>query len=218
MTATSGSRDPVVAGAIRDGRRLVRHAHLVALAVAVVAGVLVAGAGSGSRAVVQSYRAPATPAPGDPGDPGPGGTSAVLVIVPDVVGETEDSAIEQLEDEGFIVETQPVPVDDVESGVVVEQAPDAGSEAPAGSTVTLAVAGEPEDGVTVPIVIGLSEPEATARIQEVGLEVVEVVPEESSDVPAGLVIRSEPAGGTTVDPGSGVVLVVSSGPPDDVVD
>lgn len=218
MMATGGGRNPVLAGAIADGRRLVRHAHLVALAVAVAAGVLVAGAGSGSRAVVQSYRAPWTPAPTDPGGQAPGGTSAVLVTVPDVVGEPEDSAIEQLEDEGFAVETQAVAVEDVEPAVVVEQAPDAGSEAPAGSTVTLSVAGQPEEGVTVPTVIGLSEPEARARIQEVGLEVVDVVPEGSSDVPAGFVIRSDPAGGTTVDPGSGVVLVVSSGSPDVVVD
>jgi serine/threonine-protein kinase len=205
--------DAELAGALADGRRLIRRAQLLALAAAVAAGVLVAGVGSGTREVVQSYRAPDTSVPTGGGSRPTG----PLATVPDVVGEDEEAAIDVVQGAGYEAEVEAVEVEDVEPGVVAEQDPAAGTEAPTGSLVTLLVAGQP-DGATVPDVVGLSEAEARATLEEAGLEVVGVSEEETADVPAGIVVRSEPAGGTAVEPGSGVALVVSSGPSDTGVD
>lgn len=214
MNARAGpDADAELAGALADGRRLIRRARLLALAAAVAAGVLVAGAGSSTREVVQSYRAPDTTVPTE-GESPPTGPVAT---VPDVVGEDEEAAIDVVQGAGYEAEVEAVDAEDVEPGVVVEQDPAAGTEAPTGSLVTLHVAGEP-DGAVVPDVVGLSEAEARATVEEAGLELVGVSEEEAADVPAGVVLRSEPAGGTTVEPGSGVALVVSSGPSDTGVD
>jgi hypothetical protein len=65
--------------------------------------------------------------------------------------------------------------------------------------------------VVVPEVAGYDEPFATQVLLDLGL-VAEVVLEENYALPAGTVIRAEPASGTSVEPGSTVVLVVATPP------
>jgi beta-lactam-binding protein with PASTA domain/tRNA A-37 threonylcarbamoyl transferase component Bud32 len=60
--------------------------------------------------------------------------------VPDVVGQQREAAEDELTDAGFEVEVEMVPVTDpTQDNVVQEQDPDGGSEAEAGSTVTIFV-------------------------------------------------------------------------------
>jgi beta-lactam-binding protein with PASTA domain/tRNA A-37 threonylcarbamoyl transferase component Bud32 len=86
-------------------------------------------------------------------DPGAGrnvakGSTVTLVVarapsqvtVPDVTGETEDAANQQLSAAGFSVSSQTRPVSDpAQDGVVVAQRPTGGARANKGSTVTIVV-------------------------------------------------------------------------------
>lgn len=82
----------------------------------------------------------------------PGGTVGIavstgpdsLLAVPDVKGKSEADATSALQSAGFAVQTVSQPSADVPSGSVIGQSPGAGSKAPAGSTVFIAVlTGEP---------------------------------------------------------------------------
>ncbi len=65
---------------------------------------------------------------------------------------------------------------------------------------------------TVPAVAGMDEQTATRALDNEQLQVGDVVEEANADVEAGQVIRSEPGEGETVDEGSAVDLVISTGP------
>jgi len=139
------------------------------------------------------------------------GAQEGLVAVPDVVGKTVAQATTELEDAGFEVALDdPVPDDRIPEGSVVSTDPAAGDEIDAGETVTIT----PSAGVqtvAVPEVAGRVEAEARGLLEGQGFT-VEVVNEQSEDVDAGVVIRSEPAAGTQVARGSEVTLLVSAGP------
>jgi eukaryotic-like serine/threonine-protein kinase len=61
-----------------------------------------------------------------------------LVEVPSVVGRSEDSARERLEDLGFKVEVRQGPEND-DAGIVVQQSPRGGNTAKKGETITITV-------------------------------------------------------------------------------
>ena len=67
--------------------------------------------------------------------------------------------------------------------------------------------------VGVPSLAGLTFPQAKDRLAEAGLEPGERAEVESIDIPTGTVITQYPASGEAVEPGSGVNLLFSSGPP-----
>ena len=92
------------------------------------------------------------------------------VGVPNVTGRAADDAIAQLRAKGFSVQVSHDYSDTVGEGDVIGTDPDAGVLAPRGSTVTVIVSNGPEP-VTVPNVVGLTVEEATARLQEIGLNV-----------------------------------------------
>ncbi len=66
--------------------------------------------------------------------------------------------------------------------------------------------------VTVPNVVGLTQAAASTAITGVGLVVGTVTTASSSSVPSGDVISQDPVSGTSVNLGSAVDLVVSTGP------
>jgi serine/threonine-protein kinase len=68
-------------------------------------------------------------------------TGPDTVIVPNVEGQDEDSAREELETAGFSVQVEEQPTDDpLQDGIVVDQDPEPETQAPPGSTVTISVA------------------------------------------------------------------------------
>ncbi len=73
------------------------------------------------------------------------------------------------------------------------------------------------DEKSVPQVVNLTRAEAEQRIQAAGLTLGKVSQEASEDVPKGRVIAQDPDPLTTLPPGSGVDLTVSTGQPDVVV-
>jgi hypothetical protein len=65
--------------------------------------------------------------------------------------------------------------------------------------------------VTVPDVVGRTQPVATRLLESAGLTVGEVTTEPSDTIRAKLAIRTDPPGGAAVAEGSAVGLVISAG-------
>ena len=100
----------------------------------------------------------------------------------------------------------------VPSGQVYKQDPPAGTEVKRGDTVTYWVcSGVPQ--TTVPDLTGKTQSDAQLALADAKLVLGGVTQEVSDTVPAGSVIRQDPAAGQKVDEGSSVSIVVSSGTP-----
>jgi len=132
----------------------------------------------------------------------------VPVTVPNVVGLTQSAAASAIVAAGLTVGsvTQQASTT-VPSGTVIRQNPVAGTSVQPGSAVDLVVSGPAP--ITVPNVVGLTQSAATSAIIEAGLTVGQITQQASETVPAGTVIRQNPAAGTSVQSGSAVDLVVS---------
>jgi serine/threonine-protein kinase len=94
----------------------------------------------------------------------------------------------------------------VAKGLVIRSSPAAGTLVDPNSAVGLVVSNGPSQ-VTVPDVVGKTEAGARQAIGEVKLT-FESTNEVSQKVP-GTVLRSTPAAGTKVDPGSTVTVVLA---------
>jgi beta-lactam-binding protein with PASTA domain/predicted Ser/Thr protein kinase len=135
------------------------------------------------------------------------------VGVPDVIGQNVDTARATLDDKGFEINVKAVP-----SGAprdqVVEQDPiptdRGGGKVDEGSTITLSVSSGPAI-VAVPAVAGLTQDEATKRLQKAGFFQVTTEQRFSNSVPRGKVIGSEPAAGTQLSTAQSVNLLISKG-------
>jgi serine/threonine-protein kinase len=88
--------------------------------------------------------------------------------------------------------------------------PVAGTEVDPNSKVTVYVAGAPGQ-VTIPDLKNVSEADARAKLEELKLTAGTTQTENSPDVAAGSVTKSEPSAGQTAQEGAEVVLYVSSG-------
>ena len=132
------------------------------------------------------------------------------VEVPDVIGMTEEDAIDALEGVGLEVE----PTEDfnrrVPEGEVFKQDPAAGSDAMTGDTVTITVSSGVQQ-TTVPDLVGMSLEDATAALQEARLKLGGVTTGTAEDAEPDEVLEQFPAAGREVDRGSEVDLVVAQG-------
>ncbi len=138
----------------------------------------------------------------------PDHSGPAAISVPDVVGLTQSAAASAIVAAGLTVGSVIQQASTtVPSGTVIRQNPAAGASVQSGSAVDLVVSGLAP--VTVPNVVGLTQSAATSAITEAGLTVGQITQQASETVPAGTVIRQNPAAGTSVQPGSAVDLVVS---------
>jgi len=133
-----------------------------------------------------------------------------LVRVPDVVGMTEDEAVDELEAAGFEVEVEPRPNKKVEEGEVFKQEPEADERLEEGEIVTITVSSGVRQ-VQVPDVGGMKLKEAVAVIEDAGLK-PSVTRVESETAEPNTVIDQDPAAGTEVDVNSEVELEVAAAP------
>jgi serine/threonine-protein kinase len=136
-------------------------------------------------------------------------TRPVKKVVPTVVGENLNIARTQLQNDGFGLSIIQVP-DTHPAGIVIAQAPTAGSKANDGSTVSLTVSQGPGN-VNVPSVSGLSEAQARQQITKAQLKVGRVETQTSDQVTAGNAIGTDPSSGQSLPIGTAVTLIVSSG-------
>jgi serine/threonine protein kinase len=133
-----------------------------------------------------------------------------LAAVPDVSDLAVDAARRRIDQAGFQTQVRQEYHDRIPEGRVIDQSPPAGTDLEVGEPVriTVSLGKEPVD---VPAVEGKTESEAGAILLGAELQ-VSVTEEFSATVPRGVVIRQQPAEGTTVEQESTVTIVVSKGP------
>jgi beta-lactam-binding protein with PASTA domain len=129
--------------------------------------------------------------------------------VPGVVGLPEATAIKKIRAAGFgyyINGRQPSA--DVKEGAVLRQDTAGGAKLERGGTVGIWISSGTGQ-VEVPNVVGLTQAEATEKLDGVGLEVM-VRPEIGSDVEVGRVLRQNPEAGKKVDAGTTAAITVAA--------
>jgi serine/threonine-protein kinase len=137
-------------------------------------------------------------------------STANRISVPDVVGLPQSEAETALQAKGLAVRIRNVNDDRIPKDTVVGQDPEANTKIKRGATVTLKVSIGP-GLVEVPDLIGLTEAEATAKLESAGLAKGEVDTAPSDTVQAGKVMYQSPRKGFKAEVHSPVDLVVSSG-------
>ena len=145
-----------------------------------------------------------------------------MVVVENVYGQTKEEAQQTLEAQGLYMFEVAQQKSDQPAGTILEQDPAGGSQVLEGSTVNVIVAGDQNvdysddnkdseaEKVVVPSVKGYLEKDAVNALNNAGLKVVKNY-EYSDSVDAGKVISQTPAGGSSVDSGTTVTIVVSQG-------
>lgn len=135
------------------------------------------------------------------------------VKVPDVAGKSIAEAKSILQAKGFSVSQETDASDEVEKNSVIRQDPEAGIDAPAGSTVTITISTGPDtsEQVQVPSLLGQTQDAAVSSLTNAGLQVDNISQVESSEA-AGTVVQQSIGAGKMVDPKTAVDLQVSSGP------
>jgi eukaryotic-like serine/threonine-protein kinase len=129
--------------------------------------------------------------------------------MPQIVGLQEQAAITRLEESGLAARSTRE-FDSADAGQVTAADQEPNAELLRGSTVTLTVsAGRPVVPVIAP---GTSLTDTQKALRDAGLQPRSSgATEFSDDAPKGTVVRTQPAGGAQVDPGSPVELVLSKG-------
>ena len=129
--------------------------------------------------------------------------------VPDVVGMNYGDAVQALNDVNLKATKHevfsPKPV-----GKVISQDPPAGEQVVEGTEIVLDVSRGAKQ-VAVPNVVGMSEDDAKATLEQAGFQ-VSSTSAPSDSTPEGIVSDQSPDGGTPATKGSTVTITVSSGP------
>lgn len=133
-------------------------------------------------------------------------------VIPNLIGKSEEDAKKMIEDYGFKVGSIKEKESYEEKGTVIEQDPSAGSEGKQGDTISFTISdGSGKEMGTVPNVLGMSEENAKAAIENAGFEVGEVTEGVSSAYDNGQVMWQEYNGGTSLEKGTAIDIKISGG-------
>ena len=138
-------------------------------------------------------------------------TGPNAVPVPQVVGKPRSNATSEINDAGLVPAITDVNDPAIPAGLVISQAPVAGTQVPPGSGVSLTVSRGPAMA-TVPNIVALSLPGAVTAITNAGLNLGTMDSVYDATVAVGLVMSQSPDSGTTVGAGAVVNLIFSRGP------
>jgi serine/threonine-protein kinase len=136
-------------------------------------------------------------------------TGPPKTTVPSVVGMDYADAVQALDDANLNAKKHEV-FSAKPSGQVLGQNPKAGEQVVEGTEVLLRVS-KGQETVSVPNVVGMSEANARATLEQAGFQ-VHSVDAPSNDTPQGSVSDQSPGGGTDAPKGSTVTITVSTGP------
>ncbi|WP_018635857.1 Stk1 family PASTA domain-containing Ser/Thr kinase [Parafrankia elaeagni] len=132
--------------------------------------------------------------------------------VPLLIGLSREDADKELRDAGLVPRYgEEIATTSVPAGHIAAQDPKDGAAIRDGAVVTLRLSSGPPR-TNVPNLDGKPADQAQAELTVAKLSVSGRTTEASDTVPANSIIRTDPAAGTEVDPGTPVSLVVSSGP------
>ncbi|OLL19915.1 MULTISPECIES: Stk1 family PASTA domain-containing Ser/Thr kinase [unclassified Rhodococcus (in: high G+C Gram-positive bacteria)] len=132
------------------------------------------------------------------------------VQIPRLAGMNQQEALQTLTEAGLRLDPNVAraPSSAAERDTVVDQSPAAGADADRDSAVSVTLGSGPEQ-IRVPNVVGQATEVARDNIEAAGFTVV--VDEIDSSQPAGTVVSSSPAGGTSATKGDTVTIQVSNG-------
>ena len=137
-------------------------------------------------------------------------TGVEKIDVPDVVGQTQEEAVNALTAAGLKTKITTAEDPNAAEGTVASQQPAAGEKVLKDAEITITVSkGKGEE--IVPDVEGQSLAAAQQALQDAGFRIGGPKKVASSTVPAGDVISTDPAGGSSVKKGSVVTITVSTG-------
>jgi eukaryotic-like serine/threonine-protein kinase len=143
--------------------------------------------------------------------------STGLVGVPDLIGMTKDEAEAALSELDLTAKFTDEASTET-AGTVIRQNPGPGP-AKQGREISVVLAKAPEpqgpESTTVPDMVGMTMEQAAIALGSAALNPGKVTQQESTDVPKGRIISTNPSSGSTVDEGAKIDFVVSSGPPSD---
>lgn len=131
------------------------------------------------------------------------------VKVPDAVGKTSKEAGTLLGQAGLKMSRVEESSSTVDEGKIIRQTPSGGTSVKKGSSVKIVVSTGPETA-TVPSLVGKSETDAVALLEESGLK-SQVTPTSSALADKDKVLSQDPASGIEVDKGSTVTIAVGLG-------
>ena len=136
-----------------------------------------------------------------------------MIVVPDVKGQTKEDAKYRLEQEGFMVDFAESYHDSVAAGKVIKTSPDVGTEQAKGTTIYLTISkGKETKYTTVPTVTNTTRQNAEVALKNAGLSAGNITEAFSNSIASGNVISQSVAGGSSVEEGVTVDLVISKGP------
>ena len=139
---------------------------------------------------------------GDKGD-------ETMVAVPSIIGKSYENAQSALRAAGLNVSRTEQSSETIAEGYVISCDPDVGTQVATGSTVNVVVStGSANTNKTVPNLTGLTQDQAQAALEKVGLKLGSVTEEESS-AQAGTVINQTVPYGTEVAAGTAVGITIA---------
>jgi eukaryotic-like serine/threonine-protein kinase len=136
-------------------------------------------------------------------------TGPASVTVPNVIGLSESTAMNDLQSKGFSVSEKAAPNSTAPANQVVRQSPGANTPATKGSTVTIWVSG---GGTLVPGVIGDSQTQATSTLENDGFTVNAITNSGPPGFTPGTVWKMSPGPGTTQPQGSQITIYIAAQP------
>jgi serine/threonine-protein kinase len=132
-------------------------------------------------------------------------------VVPGVVDQPKDQAVQYLKDAGFEVEYAEAEHSDKAVDVVIRQTPPSGATQDKGTTVTLTLSLGPES-VTVPNLAGKTREEAASELAALGLFVEYQSESVGRASQVDKVVRQDPAKGAAVSKNSTVTVYIGTMP------
>jgi serine/threonine-protein kinase len=142
------------------------------------------------------------------------GSGSETQAIPNLYGLTQQQAAQSLEDSGFeLGDVKEEYSDEVDSGLVMDQNPDANQTATKGTKVGIVISKgkKPAESVTVPDLSNMTRSEAEAALTKVGLVGENGDPVYSDNVAADHVAQQDTAAGATAKEGDTVVYHLSKG-------
>lgn len=137
-----------------------------------------------------------------------------LILVPQLIGKTDEIAKAEIESLGLTLNVVPVEDNGENEGLkdreIISQDPKAGIEVEKGSTINVEINVNPNT-VKVPDLSENTLEQAESVLEQSGLSIGGIVNVSSDTIKEGLIVKQDPASGTQVEAGSKVTLYFSSG-------
>jgi len=133
-------------------------------------------------------------------------------IVPDVIGMQEEEAIQALKEKNLDYNILDRVFDTAPAGQVIDQDPKGGQRVKINRPPIDLIISKGPRASTVPNIIGRTEQEGIALLQNSGFEAGRIIREYSDEVPEGIIMDQNPRAGLTLAEGEMINFTVSLGP------